>query len=65
MNGPVCECGFPLRLGSIDPMEGEYWWCSRCGKGPYIIRYGTFAENIAERERDNRPANEDRLRGIV
>lgn len=34
----VCpECGAPLRFGSRDPCEGDYYWCSGCGDGPILF----------------------------
>lgn len=46
-HGPICPCGFPLRLGSVDSPEGEYWWCSRCGEGPFQFPHGTHTEPFA------------------
>ena len=34
------ECGGPLRFGSRDLAEGDYFWCSVCGYGP--IKYPLF-----------------------
>ncbi len=34
------ECGGPLRFGSRDLAEGDYWWCSVCGYGP--IKFSLF-----------------------
>ena len=34
----VClDCGGPLRFGSRDPCEGDYYWCYRCGAGPVLF----------------------------
>lgn len=34
-NKNICpECGGPLRFGSRDPCEGDYYWCRSCGFGP-------------------------------
>ena len=34
----VCPgCGAPLRFGSRDPCEGDYYWCSGCGDGPILF----------------------------
>lgn len=38
----VCpECGGPLRFGSRDPCEGDYYWCQVCGAGPVCFPAGT------------------------
>lgn len=38
----VCqECGGPLRFGSRDPCEGNYYWCRACGAGPILFPLGT------------------------
>ena len=40
-NMKVCpECGGPLRFGSRDPCEGDYYWCRSCGLGPILFPLG-------------------------
>jgi len=37
-NKNVCPtCGGPLRFGSRDPCEGDYYWCTFCGEGPILF----------------------------
>ena len=31
------ECGGKLLLGSVDPCEGDYYWCEVCGEGPFLF----------------------------
>jgi hypothetical protein len=38
----VCpDCRGPLRFGSRDPCEGDYYWCLVCGAGPVLFPLGT------------------------
>ena len=34
------ECGGKLILGSVDPCEGDYYWCKECGEGPFLFPMG-------------------------
>ncbi len=37
----ICQdCGGPLRFGSRDPCEGDYYWCRECGAGPVLFPLG-------------------------
>jgi len=39
----VCpDCGGPLRFGSRDPCEGDYYWCQNCGAGPVLFPVRAF-----------------------
>lgn len=42
------KCGHTLRYGSLDPLEGHYYWCSNpeCRDGPY----GPYAMPITKKE---------------